>query len=296
MTIKTTAISIILALAAIMARGATPPASAADSASCPIWAQTARPVYSAYMLEAGSSHLADTYLTPLHYRGTHMGFAYERTQAMKFDPSRWIMQLSIGIGGNLDKNPAKNAKMISLDINARWGMMRRWNAPLGITLGAGPAIALNAGCLYLSRNGNNPASAKAAVNVGAMAYAAWSHKIWRIPLTLRYQGHLPVAGCFFSPDYGQLYYQIYMGDRSGLAHAAWWGNYFRLDNLVTADLHFGSTTLRLGYRCDIFSSKVNHLVTNDISHSLVVGVATEWLSLPYRAARDNGAARIATSY
>jgi len=255
-----------------------------------------RPVYSAYMLEAGSSHLADTYLTPLHYSGTHLGFTYERTQAMKFDPSHWIMQLSVGIGGNIDENPAKNANMVSIDLSARWGMMRRWRVPCDVTVGIGPAIAINGGCLYLNRNGNNPASAKAAANVGALGYASWSHKVWKVPFTLRYQAHLPVAGCFFSPDYGELYYQIYMGDRSGLAHTSWWGNYFRLDNLLTADLHFGSTTLRLGYRCDIFSSKVNHLVTRDISHSLVVGVATEWLSLPYRASRANDAGRIATSY
>ncbi|MCM1451879.1 MAG: DUF3316 domain-containing protein [Clostridium sp.] len=254
------------------------------------------PVLSAYMLEAGSSHLADTYLTPLHYRGAHLGFAYERTQAMKFNPKDWIMQLSVGIGGNIDQNPAKNAKMVSLDVSARWGMMRRWALPWGITAGIGPAIAVNGGCLYLNRNGNNPASAKAAANVGALGYASWSRTVWKVPVTLRYQAYLPALGCFFSPDYGELYYQIYMGDRSGLAHASWWGNYFRLDNLLTADLHFGSTTLRLGYRCDIFTSKVNHLVTRDISHSFVLGVATEWLSLPYKARKGKGARKFSTSY
>lgn len=255
-----------------------------------------RPVYSAYMLEAGTSHLADTYLTPLHYRGTHLGFAYERTQAMAFDPQRWVMQLSIGLGGNIDENPARNAKMVSMDVNARWGMMRRWRIPARITLGVGPAISANGGCLYLNRNGNNPASAKAAATIGAIGYAAWTHRIWRVPFTLRYQAHLPVAGCFFSPDYGELYYQIYMGDHGGLVHAAWWGSYFRLDNLLTADLHLGATTLRIGYRCDIFSSKVNHLVTRDISHSLVLGVATEWLSLSYKSRQRHDSSRIATSY
>ncbi|WP_438589419.1 hypothetical protein [Duncaniella dubosii] len=31
----------------------------------------------------------------------------------------------------------------------------------------------------------------------------------------------------------------------GTRHAAWWGNYFKLDNQLTADLHLGSTNLRL---------------------------------------------------
>lgn len=45
-----------------------------------------RPVTSAYTFGAGSSHLADTYLSPLKYTGWHVDFHYERMQAMKFNP------------------------------------------------------------------------------------------------------------------------------------------------------------------------------------------------------------------
>lgn len=54
--------------------------------------ETVRPVFSAYTLEAGSAHIADTYLTPLKYNGQHFGIDYQRWQAMKFDPQRWVMQ------------------------------------------------------------------------------------------------------------------------------------------------------------------------------------------------------------
>ena len=40
-----------------------------------------RPVLSAYMVEAGSAHVCDTYLTPLHYSGWSAAFSYERMQA-----------------------------------------------------------------------------------------------------------------------------------------------------------------------------------------------------------------------
>ena len=39
-----------------------------------------RPVTAAYTVEAGTSHLADTYLTPLKYSGWSMGLGYERMQ------------------------------------------------------------------------------------------------------------------------------------------------------------------------------------------------------------------------
>lgn len=238
-----------------------------------------RPVESAYMLMGGSSHLADTYLTPLRYTGYSAGFMYRRSQAMKFDPRNWTMQLTIGIDGDFDQNPARNADMYAASVYGSWAMMRRWSLPQSITAGVGPGTSLDLGLLYLSRNGNNPASAKASWTLDLNAFAGWKHRIGRLPFTLRYSLRMPVTGAFFAPDYGQLYYQIYLGDRDHLAHAAWWGNFFRMDNMLSADLHFGRTTLRVGYRCDIFSSKVNHIVTRDISHMLVLGIVSDWISL-----------------
>ncbi len=253
-----------------------------------------RPVYSAYMLQGGTGHLSDTYLTPLHYDGWHAGFEYERTQAMRFKPDRWIMQLVIGLDGDVTQNPARNGKMYNLAISGSWRMMHRWRLPYGITAGLGPGVSLNAGALYSPRNGNNPASAKAAFTVDAVGYAAYSRSVWRVPVTFRYQATLPVTGVFFAPEYAQLYYQIYLGDRDHLVHGAWWGNYFSLDNLVSADLHFGATTLRIGYRGQIFSSKANNIVSNNFSHSFVLGICTEWLSL--RPGRKLPDARIISAY
>lgn len=257
----------------VLALWGSPCASAEDTA------KPLRPVVSSYMAMIGSGHLADTYLTPLKYNGTSTSFLYRRAQAMAFDPSHWTMQLSIGVDADFVKNQSKNTTMYAGAINASWGMLRCWKLPQHITLGAGPATSIDLGLIYLNRNSNNPVSAKAAWTVDAMAYASWSHTFWRLPVTFSYQGRLPVTGAFFAPDYGQLYYQIYLGDRDNLAHAAWWGNYFHLDNLVCADLHLGNTSLRLGYRCDVFSSKVNNIVSRRSTHMFVLGIATEWLSL-----------------
>ncbi|WP_285823400.1 DUF3316 domain-containing protein [Duncaniella freteri] len=237
-----------------------------------------RPVHASYTIEAGSARLADTYLTPLKYRGWHTGVDYTRYQAMGFDPENWTMSLHAGIGIDRCENPAGNASMWSLMLNADWGMMRKFRPAQSLTLAAGGSTGLTAGCLYNDRNGNNPASAKGAWTINLTGYAAYQLRIGKLPVTLMYRPTLPVTGVFFAPDYGELYYEIYLGNDKGLVHGAWWGNYFSLDNLLTADLHLGSTNLRLGYRANIFSSKMNDTVTHIYNHSFVIGISGEWLS------------------
>ncbi len=255
-----------------------------------------RPVLSSYMFELGSAHLCDTYLTPLHYSGWQGALTYDRMQAMRFDPERWVMELGGRLSLSRSLNPAGNTAMWAISLNPHWSMIWRHRLPHGLTIGAGPRLDLDVGALYLARNGNNPIAAKAALTIGATALAAWNGHIGRLPVTIAYQPSMPLAGAFFSPDYDQLYYEIWLGNHSGLCHAAWPGNYFRLDNLVTADLHFGATTLRLGYRCDIFSSKAAGIVSRHITHSFVLGICTEWLSLRAGARRTPDARIISALY
>lgn len=250
-------------------------AAAGDADSIP----PLRPVMSAYTLGIGTAHLADTYLSPVRYSGLHASLDYERWQAMKFDPDRWVMRLSAGIDFDHTDNRSGNATMMAAMVSGEWGMMRRWKMGHGLTLAAGGSTSLEAGALALARNSNNPISAKAAWTVNLTGYASWDSHIGRLPFTLTYRPTLPVVGAFFSPDYGELYYEIYLGNHSGLAHCAWWGSYFRLDNALTADLHLGGTSLRLGYSCDITSTGVNHLTTRRVTHSFVIGVSGWWMSV-----------------
>lgn len=251
------------------------------------WAQGAgemplRPVSSAFMLDAGSTHLLDTYLSPLKYTGWHVGFAYERNQAMKFAPAAWRQQLSLGIELNRGANPARNASLLYGNIEASWAMSRQWQLPCGLRLSAGGRAGGNLGAIYSDRNGNNPATVKADLYVGATAAAGYTLRIRRLPVSFRWQTSLPLLGVFFSPEYDELYYEMYLGNHHGLAHFGWPGNLFRWDNLVTADLGFGNTSLRLGFRSRIYSTEVNHITTRTFSYAFVIGVVTDWLSVSPR--------------
>lgn len=277
--IKKAAIYLLLASASLTAAAATPEEP------------VVRPVLSAVTVGLGSSHLADTYLSPLKYSGWSLSARYERWQAMKQSPENWVTQLNIA--GHLDRttNPAGNATMLGAEFMVSWGAVYRRQLPCGITVGAGGAARAEGGCLYNGRNSNNPASAKAAITLDATAYAAWSGRIGRLPVTLRYQPTLPVVGAFFSPSYDELYFEIYMGNHHGLVHPAWWGNRFKLDNLLTADLHIGSSSLRIGYESSWMSSLTEGLTTRMISHRFIIGWTTEWISLGTRQ-RSTEKARI----
>lgn len=265
----------------------------------PAAGRTVRPVLSAFGVEGGSAHAADTYLSPLHYSGWHVGLTYERMQAMRFNPDNWVMQLNIAAETDRMHNPAMNAWMWNFELDARWTMMRRWRTVAGIdglTLAVGPNAELRGGALYLPRNGNNPAAAKGAVTIGATGMAAYNMTVGRLPVTLRYQCAMPATGVFFAPQYGELYYQIWLGDHDGLARAAWPGNYFRMDNTVTADLRLGGTTLRVGYHNITMSTKASHIVSNRTTHAFTLAVVTEWTSLSSRRRPDSDARVISALY
>ena len=255
-----------------------------------------RPVMSAFSIEAGGAAFRDTYLTPLKYKGWQASLSYERLQAMKFNPERWVMQLDGRLSLGRSLNPARTALMWQVDFRPSWSMMWRARLPLGFTMYAGGTASADLGVLYLPRNGNNPASAKASITIGATGMAVWNGKLGRLPLTIRYQPKIPIIGAFFSPDYDELYYEIWLGNHSGLCYCAWPGNFFRFDNLLTIDLHFGATTLRVGYRCDYFSGKAGDIVNRSIINSFVIGVSTEHISLRTGSAKTPNAKVISALY
>lgn len=241
--------------------------------------QDYRPVRSAWMVEAGSSHLLDSYLSPLKYTGWHTALNYERTQAMKFYPQRWVQQLNLGVELNRGENPAKNAYQLYGNLHAGWSMSYRWELPNRLWFSAGGEVQGNLGGVYSARNGNNPASVKADIDLGFTGAAGWRFNLRHTPVRLRWQTSMPLLGTFFSPEYDELYYEIYLGNNHGLMHCAWPGNMFRWDNLVTSDISLGNTALRLGVRSSIYSTEVNHITTRNFSYSFIIGVVTDWISV-----------------
>jgi len=245
-----------------------------------------RPVATVISAQYGHSSLLDTYLSPVKYGGHAMSLNYEAQQATGFAPERWTRQLSVGLDYDYTHNPAGNHTMHSLIVDGRWGMMHRWKDVFkpGLQFQLGGATQLRGGMLYNANNSNNVVSARINWNVGLLGQAIYNTHINRLPITMRYQAALPVMGVFFAPDYDEAYYEIYLGNRSNLAHFGWWGNRFDLDHMLSADLHLGNTILRIGYRNRISTSWVNNISTRDMSHYIVIGLGGEFLNIGSKSA------------
>ncbi len=255
-----------------------------------------RPALSVFTVDAGCASLLDTYLTPITYRGQNFRLGYEHFQATGFKPHTWTRQLEVGIDYGHVKNQAGNHVMHSLMTEARWAMMHRWRPGLTekLQLMAGPMTQLRGGVIYAPGNSNNVVSFKIHWAVGAQLMAVYNTSLFRHQLSLRYQASIPVLGAFFSPDYDEAYYEIYVGNHDGLAHVGWWGNRFDMTNYLTADWRLGGTVLRLGYRGRIETSWISNINTHIFTHSIVLGIGGEFLSLSH-SKKLSRAARIVSS-
>ena len=238
-----------------------------------------RPAATAYTISAGHAHTADTYLTPLTYSGWNIGLAFERMQAMKLNPGQLVSKLKISLDASRATNYAGNGTMWRGDLSASWAMMRRWQIPSRFTVGVGPAALFSGGALYNPRNGNNPAAAKASLAIGVSAYGTRMFRIAGTRVLARLETTAPMIGAFFSQQYGELYYEIWLGNRSGLVHCAWPGSYRQFDTSLTADIGLGSSWLRIGYRNYFHSSRVCDITTRVITNSFILGISGEWLSI-----------------
>lgn len=241
-----------------------------------------RPVTGTYSIEIGNRNILASYLSPLHYHGTAVGVSGSWSKAMPFAPEKAIMHFDTGFTFSDLLNPAGTAKMIGLQGSFNWGMSWRHRLPSEFQLTAGGTIGIDGGAYYLLRNGNNPVEALANIGLALQASLSRPVKIGKLPVLLRDELSLPSIGIFFSPSFGETYYEIYLGNHKGLVHAGWWGNNFRIDNLLSATLDFGRTAMTVGYRFNAYTQWASQLNTKIVTHSFVIGVIPGGIGLKKR--------------
>lgn len=231
-----------------------------------------RPVLSVYSVEIGGARDISTYLSPLYYSGTSYAVNGSWTKTFNHWPDRCVMRFEGGV--NLDNmlNPAKTARMYGLTAHFGWGLSWRKKFASSWQVTAGPMLDLYGGALYLARNGNNPVTALASAGIDAAGSISWSGRIGRFPVTVADEVSIPTLSGFFCPEYGESYYEIYLGNRKNLAHFGWWGNNFGVNNLLSFKINFGKTGMMLGYRLDLRTFKANNLETGLMRNAFVIGV------------------------
>ena len=217
----------------------------------------------------GRESMQDTYLSPEHYSGPEVRYT---SVTMRVRPDRrWsTMMINEGYVAN-GKSRSENGSMMSGAYRFQYGRLYRLPQLLeGLSLKAGVQGELLGGFIYSTRNGNNPAQARAMIDVGPVLTAAY--RVWRLDIS--YTASCPLAGLTFSPNYGQSYYEIF--DRGNYDH-----NIVPTTIVSTPSLRHQlmirlktshHNNLTVGYLGDYQQQSVNNLKQHLYTHAFVIGV------------------------
>jgi hypothetical protein len=241
------------------------------------------PVNNATLIGIGNIELYDTYLSPLKYKGTSFRLLNERMKQSRRFNHRFVSQQLIELELALAENPAGNAMEYWLMLGYNWGGHFNLLKTDKFRLSAGGLWNVSAGVLYNERNGNNPASARIYSNINLSAIAFYKLR----NATFRWQIDTPVAGVLFSPNFGQSYYEISLGNTVGTANFASFHNQRALRNYVTVDFPLGNFSFRLGYLGAYRQTKVHGLQTHTYSNNFTIGLVSESINLSGNKLKKN---------
>ena len=245
--------------------------------------EVSRPVTGTYGLNIGRTSVLATYLSPLRYTGTQFSAYGNWSKAMPFNPENAVMTFDGSANFCNLLNPAKTARMVGLTADFSWDLSWRKRLPCNFQVTAGGGVNITGGAYYLLRNSNNPVQAIVNVSLMATASASYHFKIGRLPILVTDRVKIPSLGAFFCPEYGETYFEIYLGNHKGLAHCGWWGNNFQINNELTVTLDFGRTAMTVGYRVNAYNQWANNLNTKIVTNSFVIGVIPGGIGLKKKA-------------
>ena len=149
-------------------------------------------INSGTMVGIGIYNLMDTYLSPSmedkKYTGPGLRVMNERMKRVRLANYRVSRQQTISVDLASTDNAASTATDFAGFIDYTLGYHYHLPTVLpDLKLLAGGAVHGMGGFIYNTRNGNNPASAKADIDLNISAMAIYKLRVKEYPMTLRYQ-------------------------------------------------------------------------------------------------------------
>lgn len=231
----------------------------------------------------GTANVYDTYLSPLEYKGLSFRLLNERMKKTSWFNNNFSWQQFIEVEFASVENPAKNAREYSFLAGYSWGGHYNLIQTDKFRFSAGGSWSLNGGVLYNQRNSNNPASARAYtnLNLSAIAFYRWNS------VMLRGQLSSPLIGALFSPEYGQSYYEISLGNSVKVINFASLHNQRALRAYLTADIPISKYSIRVGYLGNFYQTKVRNIQTHHYTNSFIIGLVFESINIGGNRIKNN---------
>ena len=233
------------------------------------------------MVGFGSTNILDTYLSAEHFKGSGMSFV---TTIERQRPDRhWSTVMEHEANLSTTKDRSKTQQELEGAYNFYWGKLYSWQLfDNCLKLQAGGLVNASLGFIYNTSNGNNPAQARAHLNVMPTGVATYQFNLWRKQFTARYELSLPLCGIMFSPNYGQSYYEIFsLGNYDHNAVPTTFVSAPEWRQMLTLDVRlWKSGTLRVGYLGNMQQAKVNNLRQHVYTHRLLIGFTKQFSIIP----------------
>ena len=253
---------------AVLAASALPFAASAQEADT---IPSAKVITNAQMIGVGAADILDTYLSPEKYSGTEVRYVSHTLR--RREGRRWLrMLVHQGSFAYADNRAGEGGEMMGM-YTFTYGVHYNWDFLGGrLNVMAGGQADVEAGFLYNTRNGNNPAQARLSLNIAPSAAVRYRFKLWNTPFAARYEVSAPLFGVMFSPNYGQSYYEIFSrGDYDHNVVPTTVASHPSLRQMLTLDFTLGKTTLRIGYLGDFRQADVNNLKYHTYSNMFLIG-------------------------
>lgn len=243
-------------------------------------------VFSSTSIGVGSSRVFDTYLSPLEYKGMNYQIMHERSVNIPKWGNKWYFQQFVKLNFGSTENPAHNNTTIDGFISYDGGVMYKVLNAGNFNLFIGGSGEAKIGFIYNLRNGNNPATAKTMINLKADIMASYKLMINQYPLYLRLHAGTPFAGVFFSPHFGQSYYEIFgLDNKDGIIKFGSFNNQQAINTLFSVDIPIGKVAMRVGYYMEYYRTHTNHLTTKVFNNNFMIGLSKEFRLIPLKSGK-----------